>query len=76
MTADTFFKAVMEKLERRPFQPFAFELMDGRRVAITRSHSVTIRGGKAMCFDDKGRLVDLTAESTANVVDAPTGVSV
>ena len=75
MTADTFFQAVMEKLERRPFQPFEFEMLDGRKVSITRSHSVTIRGGKGMCFDDKGLLVDLTAESIASLLDVSAGVS-
>ena len=74
MSDDEFFRAVVGKLERQPFQPFTLKMLDGRDVEIVRPHSVTIRGGKAGCFDRDRKFVRVNAEQVANVIDLPESV--
>lgn len=71
MTADEFDRAIMEKLDRLPFQAFTIELIDGNRLEIDRPFSVAIRGGRAACFSGGKLHLETRSEQVSNVLDAP-----
>ena len=74
MTADVFYRTFIEKLERKPFQPFAVELNDGRRVNIDRP-KVAIRGGVAVCTTKERLFVRVDNEDVKQIVDIPANLS-
>jgi hypothetical protein len=56
VTAEEFNRAVADRIEREPFQPFVIELLNGARLDIDRRFTIAIRDGMASCFI-RGRLV-------------------
>ncbi len=73
MTADEFNQAIMERIERDPFQAFTIELYSGARLEIDRQFSIAIRGGNASCFV-QGRLVPrVRSDEVRQVIDVAIG---
>lgn len=72
MTADEFDRAIMEKLDRLPFQAFAIELLDGNRLEINRPFAVAVRDGDATCFSGGKLHLHIRFDQVNQVVDAPT----
>ncbi len=71
MTAAEFNRAIMDRIERVPFQPFIIELLNGTRLEIDRRFTVGIRDGIAGAFVH-GRLVpDVRWDEVRQVVDIP-----
>ncbi len=75
MTADDFYRTMIEKLDRKPFQPFAVELNDGRRVEIDRPKSVSIRGGVAACSTRESIYVRVESNDVKQIIDIPASLS-
>lgn len=70
MTADDFYRTMIELLHRRPFLTFTVELSNGNRIEIDRP-SVAIRGGVAAFIARGGRPIPLDAEDVKQIIDAP-----
>ena len=71
MDANEFDRAISDRIERVPFQPFVIELVDGTRLDIDRRFTIGIRDGKASCFV-RGRLVPrIKWDQVKQVVDVP-----
>jgi hypothetical protein len=72
MTSDEFYRLMIEKLDRRPFQPFSVEFLDGRRVEIDVPNSTVIRGGVAGFLGPRGRYVRIENNEVRQISDCPT----
>jgi hypothetical protein len=68
MSADDFYRAMIEKLDREPFRPFSVELNDGRRVEIIRPRSVSIRGGVAACSTKDSIYVRVDCDDVKQII--------
>lgn len=71
MTADDFYRTMIEKLDREPFQPFVVEMNDGSRVQIDEADSVAIRGGLAICTTKEALFVRVDNADVRQIVDVP-----
>jgi hypothetical protein len=74
MTAEVFYRTIVEKLERKSFQPFVMELNDGRRIDIDRP-KVAIRGGVAVCTTKERLFVRVDSDDVKEIVDIPANLS-
>lgn len=75
MTADNFYRTMIEKLDREPFQPFVVEMNDGRKVQIDEADSVAIRGGLALCSTKETIYLRVDSEDVRRIVDVPNTLS-
>jgi hypothetical protein len=65
---------IKERLERRPFVPFAIRQADGRETRVTRPESLAYGGGRIVVYihpDGRVEIIDLLLVSTL-LIDAPT----
>ena len=71
MTAEDFYRVMIEKLDCKPFQPFVIDLNDGRRVEIERPKTVSIRGGVAACSTRDCIYVRVDCGDVREIIDLP-----
>jgi len=71
MSAEDFYRVMIEKLDREPFLPFSIELNDGRSLEIVRPRSVSIRGGVAACSTKDCIYVRVESSEVKEIVDIP-----
>jgi hypothetical protein len=74
MTTEEFDKAIIEKLLREPFVPFAVEGLDGTVHEFHKPMSISIRAGFGDCvgIDHTGKIVFMYANQTRSIHDLAT----
>lgn len=70
MHAPIFDKDLREKMEKKPFQPFAIEFDDGRRLIVNRLQGLMFPSyGNTAFFSDDGNLHLVDCEAVKQFVD-------
>lgn len=70
MSAEEFYRSIVDRLDRKPFRTFVVELNDGRKYEIDR-RSLAIRGGFAGGFARGNQIIRLDCENVKQIFDVP-----
>jgi len=56
---------------RRPFRPFAVELVSGNRFTVDRPEALAIRGGVSIYIDQDGKYTLFDNSGVSRITEAP-----